>query len=74
MNTKMFEEKNRQCKAEKIEYRLYTFLLLPIACLAVILRRMFFTQQRFATGTRPSFLGEVLELNRSTVPWIFMGR
>lgn len=74
MDTNAMIGKGRHDRAEEREYRFYTILLFPLAFAAVCLRRAFFATRSFAGAPRRSFFGEVIELNRSTVPWIFMGR
>lgn len=66
--------KVRSHKRQQIEYRLYTVLLFPLTLMAVCARRVLRPAQPFAAVPHRSFFGEVMELNRSTVPWIFMGR
>jgi hypothetical protein len=56
---------------DRLEYRLYTVLLFPFAVLAVLGMRL---GGRTRSEPKRHFFGEVIELNRTTVPWIFMGR
>jgi hypothetical protein len=58
---------------DRIEYRLYTVILFPFAVLAVLAKRAARKGQPRTTLKR-HFLSEVIELNRTTVPWVFMGR
>jgi hypothetical protein len=62
--------RQRHHRAGTLEYRLYTVLLFPLAVLAVLASRL---TGRVRTPGR-NFISEVMEFNRSTVPWIFMGR
>jgi hypothetical protein len=59
---------------ERIEYRIYTVILFPFAVLAVLARRAGGRHHDPRFHHHPHFLSEVIELNRTTVPWVFMGR
>lgn len=70
--TELHRKRERAARAEAREYVFYSVLLLPLAIAAVTIRRMLKRSRRSA-AVRGSFFAEVMEFNRSTVPWIFKG-
>lgn len=62
--------------ADQWEYRFYMLLLFPFAFFAVLFQ-MIWPRDRspyFIVEDHSPFLSEVIELCRSSVPWVFMGR
>lgn len=74
MDNRMMTAKSRPHRAQSLEYILYSVLLFPFALAAVMVRRLSGSGTSYRTGRSKSFIGDVIELNRSTVPWVFMGR
>lgn len=71
----MVRRRDRKERAGRREYRFYSALLLPFALVAVSVSRMARLGRRSANPHRKAdFISEVMEFNRTTVPWIFMGR
>lgn len=68
--------RTRRAHADEHEYRLYTAVLFPVAFCTVLVHRLL-PQPRSPYVTSEDqlpFLSEVMELCRSAVPWVFMGR
>ena len=62
--------------SDRTQYRLYMVLVLPIALICVILRRVPLAGSKAGdiSTVRTPFISEVMELSHNVVPWIFMGR
>lgn len=75
MQINALASKHRRDRTETLEYRLYTMLFLPLAFITVVIKRLMPGHGLHNSGEihRP-FLSEVMELTKTTVPWVFMGR
>lgn len=62
--------------SDRTQYRLYLLLVLPIALICAILRRVPLAGGKASdiSTVRTPFISEVMELSHNVVPWIFMGR
>lgn len=69
-------QRTGRCDADQREYRLYTALLFPAAFFVVLLSRVWpATRSPYLVKKEHTpFLSEVIDLCRSAVPWVFMGR
>ena len=67
---------HRETRENTREYFLYTAILFPVAFLNVLIRRVLprTPLQRAGLRPSPSFFSEVMDMTRSAVPWVFMGR
>lgn len=76
MRNHILNTDHRETRENTREYFLYTAILFPVAFLTVLIRRFMPRTSSSRSSHRPSlgFLSEVMEMTRSAVPWVFMGR
>lgn len=76
MQTREMIGTHRKHRTDEGEYRFYMMLFFPVAFLTVLIRRLLPRSHGPRPGDlrHPAFFSEVMELTRSTVPWVFMGR
>lgn len=61
---------------DRIEYRFYFALLMPLSMLLALAafvlpgRKSVYARKE----RRPSLFGQAVQMNRTAVPWVFMGR
>ena len=76
MQSKVSTKRTRQVQSDEREYRLYTALLFPFAFLTVLAQRIWPRPRSpyLSAKDHSPFFSEVIDLCRSSVPWVFMGR
>ncbi|MEM9839969.1 MAG: hypothetical protein AAF830_12565 [Pseudomonadota bacterium] len=76
MQTAPTKRSVRAQNAGRWEYRFYMILLLPFAFFTVLLQTIWPGRRStyVSVEDHSPFLSEVIELCRSAVPWVFMGR
>jgi len=69
-------DRQKRAQADRVQYRYYLALVMPIALLCVLVKRTLslVSSTTEISTLRTPFIREVTGLCHDVVPWIFMGR